>query len=90
MEFGGIQKGTSVHELPKDTVALTIVGWNWLQRFQLKINRLTAESMEFDLVGVDASIANAFRRILIAEVSMEYDTWDGVLIMLCIGSHYGD
>ena len=24
--------------------------------------------MEFDLVGVDASIANAFRRILIAEV----------------------
>lgn len=46
--------------------------------------------MEFDLVGVDASIANAFRRILIAEVSMEYDTWDGVLIMFCIGSHYGD
>lgn len=24
--------------------------------------------MEFDLVGVDASIANAFRRILLAEV----------------------
>jgi DNA-directed RNA polymerases I and III subunit RPAC1 len=24
--------------------------------------------MEFDLIGVDASIANAFRRILIAEV----------------------
>ena len=24
--------------------------------------------MEFDMVGIDASIANAFRRILIAEV----------------------
>jgi DNA-directed RNA polymerase I and III subunit RPAC1 len=31
--------------------------------------------MEFDLVGVDASIANAFRRILIAEVpSMAIET----------------
>jgi len=26
------------------------------------------EDMEFDMVGVDAAIANAFRRILIAEV----------------------
>ncbi|KAI7884417.1 hypothetical protein K492DRAFT_191856 [Lichtheimia hyalospora FSU 10163] len=45
--------------------------WNleeFKKRFQIKINRLTPENMEFDLVGVDASIANAFRRILIAEV----------------------
>lgn len=36
--------------------------------FKIEINRLTEEDMEFDMIGVDASIANAFRRILIAEV----------------------
>ncbi|KAH8088985.1 insert subdomain of RNA polymerase alpha subunit [Cristinia sonorae] len=45
--------------------------WN-LQKFkkklQVKVQRLSTRSIEFDLVGVDASIANAFRRILIAEV----------------------
>ena len=73
MEFRGIQKGTLVHELHKVTMTLTIVGLGVLQRFQIKINRLTPENMEFDLVGVDASIANAFRRILIAEVSIGLD-----------------
>ena len=34
------------------------------------MKRLSQRSVEFDLVGVDASIANAFRRILIAEVSL--------------------
>ena len=29
---------------------------------------LNEEDMEFDMIGVDAAIANAFRRILIAEV----------------------
>jgi DNA-directed RNA polymerase I and III subunit RPAC1 len=38
------------------------------QQFQIKINRLSDLEMEFDLIGVDASIANAFRRILLAEV----------------------
>ncbi|KAG1746025.1 DNA-directed RNA polymerase [Suillus paluster] len=45
--------------------------WN-LERFAkeltVKIERLSNRSIEFDLVGVDASIANAYRRILIAEV----------------------
>ncbi|KAG5644553.1 hypothetical protein DXG03_008208 [Asterophora parasitica] len=45
--------------------------WN-LEKFQenlqLKVQRLSQRSIEFDLVGVDASIANAFRRILMAEV----------------------
>ncbi|KXN82871.1 DNA-directed RNA polymerases I and III subunit RPAC1 [Leucoagaricus sp. SymC.cos] len=45
--------------------------WN-LQRFKenlrIKVQRLSNRSIDFDLVGVDASIANAFRRILIAEV----------------------
>lgn len=33
------------------------------------VQRLTPSTIEFDLVGVDASIANALRRTLIAEVS---------------------
>ncbi|KAI0628446.1 insert subdomain of RNA polymerase alpha subunit [Trametes polyzona] len=45
--------------------------WN-LARFKenlsVSVKRLSQRSIEFDLVGVDASIANAFRRILIAEV----------------------
>lgn len=35
---------------------------------KLNVTRLSNRSIEFDLVGVDASIANAFRRIMIAEV----------------------
>jgi DNA-directed RNA polymerase I and III subunit RPAC1 len=38
------------------------------QKLHVRINRLSQRSIQFDLVGVDASIANAFRRILIAEV----------------------
>ena len=34
----------------------------------MDVHRLDELEMEFDLVGVDAAIANAFRRILIAEV----------------------
>ncbi|KAF9479047.1 hypothetical protein BDN70DRAFT_879200 [Pholiota conissans] len=45
--------------------------WN-LQKFKknlkVKIQRLSKHSVDFDIVGVDASIANAFRRIMIAEV----------------------
>jgi hypothetical protein len=38
------------------------------QKLQVNIQKLSTRSIEFDLVGVDASIANALRRILIAEV----------------------
>ncbi|KAH9856839.1 insert subdomain of RNA polymerase alpha subunit [Lenzites betulinus] len=38
------------------------------ENLTVSIKRLSQRSIEFDLVGVDASIANAFRRILIAEV----------------------
>ncbi|PCH35460.1 hypothetical protein WOLCODRAFT_166280 [Wolfiporia cocos MD-104 SS10] len=45
--------------------------WN-LAKFEkslrVEVQRLSQRSIEFDLVGVDASIANAFRRIMIAEV----------------------
>jgi DNA-directed RNA polymerase I and III subunit RPAC1 len=35
---------------------------------RLHCTRLSASRLEFDLVGVDASIANALRRVLMAEV----------------------
>ncbi|KAK4687035.1 DNA-directed RNA polymerases I and III subunit RPAC1, partial [Tremellales sp. Uapishka_1] len=45
--------------------------WN-LQAFKknlvTSVQRLTPSTIEFDLVGVDASIANALRRVMIAEV----------------------
>lgn len=38
------------------------------ENLKVMVQRLSQRSIEFDLIGVDASIANAFRRILIAEV----------------------
>ncbi|CAO3620351.1 unnamed protein product [Mucor hiemalis] len=38
------------------------------KNFKVRIQRLSQHSVEFDLVGIDASVANAFRRIMIAEV----------------------
>lgn len=37
-------------------------------RLKIQITNLTEEAIEFDLVGVDAAIANALRRILLSEV----------------------
>ncbi|KAG8997247.1 DNA-directed RNA polymerase core subunit rpc40 [Tulasnella sp. 427] len=38
------------------------------EKLVVKVQRLSEKSIEFDVVGVDASIANALRRILMAEV----------------------
>lgn len=40
------------------------------KNFQIKVQNVSADKleMEFDLIGVDASLANAFRRILLAEI----------------------
>lgn len=40
----------------------------WKSQFHLKIQQSTDDTLVFDMVGIDASIANALRRILIAEV----------------------
>lgn len=37
-------------------------------QFQIVIQQLNEEVMEFDMIGVDASLANAYRRILLSEV----------------------
>lgn len=37
--------------------------------FKVQVVSWKEDDMEFDMIGVDAAIANAFRRILLAEVS---------------------
>ncbi|KAF7145311.1 hypothetical protein RHSIM_Rhsim04G0011300 [Rhododendron simsii] len=36
--------------------------------FKVEVIRLSEDEIEFDMIGIDAAIANAFRRILIAEL----------------------
>ncbi|XP_068508606.1 DNA-directed RNA polymerases I and III subunit RPAC1 isoform X2 [Syngnathus scovelli] len=38
------------------------------KRFRIDVAEVSENLMEFDMVGIDAAIANAFRRILLAEV----------------------
>ncbi|KAI7834586.1 DNA-directed RNA polymerase [Kickxella alabastrina] len=47
-------------------IPFTLSGFK--ESFDLKIIYVTPTDIEFDLIGVDASIANALRRILIAEI----------------------
>lgn len=39
-----------------------------LQNFKINIIQSDETTLEFDMIGIDAAIANAFRRILLAEV----------------------
>eukprot|EP01080_Neovahlkampfia_damariscottae_P001216 gene1216-11306_t len=39
------------------------------ENFEIKIQKLDKEEMIFDMIGIDAPIANAFRRIIIAEIA---------------------
>ncbi|RYQ89714.1 hypothetical protein Ahy_B09g096217 isoform D [Arachis hypogaea] len=41
---------------------------NFSQNFKVEVKQLTDDDIEFDMIGIDPSLANAFRRILIAEV----------------------
>ena len=45
---------------------------NILQGFKVDVIKLSDSEMEFDMIGIDASIANAFRRIMLAEVCKEH------------------
>ncbi|XP_006638733.2 DNA-directed RNA polymerases I and III subunit RPAC1 isoform X2 [Lepisosteus oculatus] len=45
--------------------------WNrkkFEEKFRIDVIRMDENTLEFDMVGIDAAIANAFRRILLAEV----------------------
>ncbi|KAH7684157.1 DNA-directed RNA polymerase protein [Dioscorea alata] len=41
---------------------------SFCKNLKIEVIELTEDTMEFDMIGIDASLANAFRRILIAEV----------------------
>ncbi|XP_027336559.1 DNA-directed RNA polymerases I and III subunit RPAC1 [Abrus precatorius] len=41
---------------------------NFSQNFKVEVKELKDDFLEFDMIGIDPAIANAFRRILIAEV----------------------
>lgn len=46
-------------------------GWDFdafKDEFQVIINHMDQHSMEFEMIGIDPAIANAIRRILLAEV----------------------
>lgn len=45
------------------------------QGFAVHIGQLDQEEMEFDMIGIDVSIVNAIRRILIAEVRRASRKW---------------
>lgn len=45
------------------------------QKFCIEIKHLDASELEFDMIGVDAAIANAVRRILLSEVSVFSFYW---------------
>uniref|UniRef100_G3UX92 DNA-directed RNA polymerases I and III 40 kDa polypeptide n=1 Tax=Mus musculus TaxID=10090 RepID=G3UX92_MOUSE len=38
------------------------------KNFRVDVVQMDEDTLEFDMVGIDAAIANAFRRILLAEV----------------------
>ena len=41
---------------------------NLIDQLKINITKLNENDIEFDIIGIDASIANALRRILLAEV----------------------
>ncbi|CAL0325989.1 unnamed protein product [Lupinus luteus] len=41
---------------------------NFCKNFKVEVKKLTDEIIEFDMIGIDPALANAFRRILIADV----------------------
>jgi hypothetical protein len=43
-----------------------------LKMLKIEVTELDEESIQFDLVGVDVSLANALRRIMMAEVGAQF------------------
>ncbi|VVA90827.1 unnamed protein product [Arabis nemorensis] len=61
---GNIYSGAYVAGVDDSTVKLE----NFYESFKVNVISCTETDMEFDMIGIDASLANAFRRILIAEL----------------------
>lgn len=64
---------------------------SFFKDFKVVINRLTEDEIEFDMIGIDAALANAFRRILISEVFFFLNcfwVWfDGKVSLFCYMMH---
>lgn len=73
-QYPGISNAFNLAEFKKVSMPSLCIKWEHFnklrldQNFKVKIQRLSKHSVEFDLIGIDASIANAFRRVMIAEV----------------------
>lgn len=60
---------------------------HFCNNFRVEVVRLTEEDMEFDMIGIDAAIANAFRRILISEVCTFWSTsFRSMMIMMLLSA----
>merc|ERR1711962_405158 len=67
-EFGVVNAATS--DYPGNYAGYDDA-WNYqkfAKNFKIDIIKLNKQEIEFDVIGIDASIANAFRRILLADV----------------------
>lgn len=54
------------HMYPGEDLSFSIEKFK--KSFKVVIGKVEGEEMEFDLIGIDASVANAIRRTLLAEV----------------------
>ncbi|KFK40756.1 hypothetical protein AALP_AA2G036700 [Arabis alpina] len=61
---GDIYSGAYVMGMDENHVKLE----NFNENFKVDVISCTETDMEFDMIGIDAALANAFRRILIAEL----------------------
>lgn len=66
----------------------SVVGVFFFQNFRIDMVQMDESTMEFDMVGIDAAIANAFRRILLAEVTLCYQR--NSLLQMHLGMHQGN
>ena len=55
-----------------------------LQKLKVDVIKMNESEMEFDLIGIDCSIANAYRRILLSEVIhfIIYNVQSGIFFVL--------
>ena len=80
---GNVSSSSFPHQLPGQSGA-----WDFdsfVKNLRVDVTRRTSDACEFDVVGVDASIANALRRTLIAEVRL---LWNFLLTVLGTHSRY--
>uniref|UniRef100_A0A803TN02 RNA polymerase I and III subunit C n=1 Tax=Anolis carolinensis TaxID=28377 RepID=A0A803TN02_ANOCA len=55
------------------------------KNFRVDVISMDESTLEFDMVGIDAAIANAFRRILLAEHPQVASAWIIEQYQLCYG-----